>query len=86
MERFVIVVNGLPLIKDKPSSGDIQSDYLKQCDLCLQAQSVTNCINSSNQCTVSGECPDSFKLANISPAFVKTNYRSASILPFLPKI
>ena len=61
---------------DKCLSSDIPTDIIKKCDSCFQA--LKNCVN---QFILSGNSPDSLKLANISPVdkakdpLDKTNHR-----------
>ena len=84
MDEVIKVVKNLKHIK--AVSGDIPTKILKECEFTFDV--ITACINKAIE---TGNFPDSFKMANVTPVFKKenpldkSNYR-LSIMPLISKV
>ena len=85
MDEVIRVVKNLK--HSEAVSGDIPTKILKECKFTFDI--ITACINKAIE---TGNCPDSFKMANVRPVFKKenpldkSNYRRVSIMPLISKV
>ena len=85
MDEVIKVVKNLK--HSKAVSGDIPTKILKECEFTFDV--ITACINKAIE---TGNFPDSFKMANVTPVFKKenpldkSNYRLVSIMPLISKV
>ena len=85
MDEIIKVVKNLK--HSKAVSSDIPTKILKECEFTFEI--ITACINKAIE---TGNFPDSFKMANVTPVFKKenpldkSNYRPISILPLISKV
>ena len=85
MDEVIKVVKNLK--HSKAVSGDIPTKILKECQFTFDV--ITACINKAIE---TGNFPDSFKMANVTPVFKKenpldkSNYRLVSIMPLISKV
>ena len=85
MDEVIKVVKNLK--HSKAVSGDIPTKILKECEFTFDV--ITACINKAIE---TGNFPDSFKMANVTPVFKKenpldkSNYRLVSIMPLTSKV
>ena len=85
MDEVIKVVKNLK--HRKAVSGDIATKIPKECQFTFDV--ITACINKAIE---TGNFPDSFKMANVTPVFKKenpldkSNYRLVSIMPLISKV